>query len=78
MIFFDRISELINWRKKRDFLKLELEKAKQELILTEQNFKYATNDYVEVAVLDLEKARKRYSALLREYKEVLRNNEVID
>lgn len=51
-----------------EILKLELKEMKEELDLKNQNFNYADEEYVEIAVLEREALKMKYSATLRRLK----------
>lgn len=53
-----------------NILEIELKELKLELDQKEQNFKFAEFDYIEVAIMELEAIRKKYSITLRKLKAI--------
>lgn len=54
--------------KELDYLSIELKELQQELKRVEQNFQAAEGDYIEVASMELELIRQKYSITLRRIK----------
>lgn len=48
----------------------QIEDVKTEIKIAEQFFNLAQGDYIEVAILQLETAKKRYNALYKEIKSI--------